>query len=230
MSNGSQSSELPETKRKLLNAGVTLMRAHGFNATSVDEICSSAGVTKGGFFHYFKSKEELAKAALQLFCEGKAVEYANASFHQMSDPLDRVYGRLDHVIESIGGTTRLTKGCLIGMLAQELSSTNPEMRSLCQDAFSRIALNFAKDLDAAKALYAPLADFDPRKLAMFYVSFFQGATMIAKASESNEVLIDNIEQFRRYLQTLFNETKRRAKGAGGSGKRVGGPIPNTIVL
>jgi TetR/AcrR family transcriptional repressor of nem operon len=205
-----QPTELPETKRKLLNAGVTLMRARGFNATSVDEICSSAGVTKGGFFHYFKSKEELAKAALQLFFEGKAVEYATAAFHEMTDPMDRVYGRLDHVIESIGGTTRLTKGCLIGMLAQELSLTNPEMRSLCQEAFSRIASNFAKDLEAAKALYAPDADFDPQKLAMFYVSFFQGASMIAKASDSNAVLIDNIEQFRRYLQTLFGESKHRA--------------------
>ena len=211
MLNGNQSTELPETKRKLMDAGVTLMRARGFNATTVDDICSSAGVTKGGFFHYFKSKEELAKAALQLFGEGKAVEYATAAFHQMADPMDRVYGRLDHVIESIGGTSRLTKGCLIGMLAQELSSTNPEMRSLCQEAFSRIALNFGKDLEAAKALYAPDADFDPQKLAMFYVSFFQGASMIAKASDSNAVLIDNIEQFRRYLQTLFGKTKGRAQ-------------------
>jgi TetR/AcrR family transcriptional repressor of nem operon len=211
MLNGNQSTELPETKRKLMDAGVTLMRARGFNATTVDDICSSAGVTKGGFFHYFKSKEELAKAALQLFAEGKAVEYATAAFHQMADPMDRVYGRLDHVIESIGGTSRLTKGCLIGMLAQELSSTNPEMRSLCQEAFSRIALNFGKDLEAAKALYAPDADFDPQKLAMFYVSFFQGASMIAKASDSNAVLIDNIEQFRRYLQTLFGKTKGRAQ-------------------
>jgi TetR/AcrR family transcriptional repressor of nem operon len=211
MLNGNQSTELPETKRKLMDAGVTLMRARGFNATTVDDICSSAGVTKGGFFHYFKSKEELAKAALQLFAEVKAVEYATAAFHQMADPMDRVYGRLDHVIESIGGTSRLTKGCLIGMLAQELSSTNPEMRSLCQEAFSRIALNFGKDLEAAKALYAPDADFDPQKLAMFYVSFFQGASMIAKASDSNAVLIDNIEQFRRYLQTLFGKTKGRAQ-------------------
>jgi TetR/AcrR family transcriptional regulator, transcriptional repressor for nem operon len=211
MLNRNHSPELPETKRKLLNAGVTLMRSRGFSATSVDEICSSAGVTKGGFFYYFKSKEELAMAALQLFSEGKAVEYASAAFHQMNDPLDRVYGRLDHVIESIGGTTRLTKGCLIGMLAQELSSTNPEMRNLCQEAFSRIALNFAKDLEAAKVLYAPDEDFDPQKLAMFYLSFFQGASLIAKASESNAVLIDNIEQFRRYLQILFGDIKHNTQ-------------------
>jgi TetR/AcrR family transcriptional regulator, transcriptional repressor for nem operon len=214
MSNRAPSTEISETKRKLLNAGVTLMRARGFNATSVDDICAAAGVTKGGFFHYFKSKEELAKSALQLFSDGKAVEYANAEFHQMADPLDRVYGRLDHVIESIGGTMRLTRGCLIGMLAQELSLTNPEMRDLCQQAFLKIASNFAKDLEAAKAAYAPDADFDPQKLAMFYVSFFQGATMIAKAADSNAVLIDNIEQFRRYLKTLFGDARKTVREQG----------------
>ena len=207
MLNKTQSTELPDTKRKLLEAGATLMRARGFNATSVDDICSSAGVTKGGFFHYFKSKDELAKAALQRFCEGKAVEYATAPFHQMADPLDRVYGRLEYASGSVGGTTRLTRGCLVGMLAQELSASNPEMRGLCQEAFLRIASNFEKDLAEAKAMYAPDADFDPQKLAMFYVSFFQGSSLIAKAANSNSVLIDNLEQFRRYLQTLFGEPK-----------------------
>ena len=51
-----QTAELPETKRKLVDAGVTLMRSQGYNATTVDDICASASVTKGGFFHYFKCK------------------------------------------------------------------------------------------------------------------------------------------------------------------------------
>jgi TetR/AcrR family transcriptional repressor of nem operon len=56
-----QNSEMPATKRKLVEAGIKLVRAQGYNATTVDDICAAAGVTKGGFFHYFKSKEELAK-------------------------------------------------------------------------------------------------------------------------------------------------------------------------
>ena len=211
MQKESQTSELPETKRKLLEAGVSLMRARGFSATSVDEICASAGVTKGGFFHYFKSKDELAKAALQLFVDGKSIEYAKAPFHDLVDPLNRIYGRLDYAIESVGGRVRTTRGCLIGMLAQELSSTNPEMRALCQSAFQRIAQNFEKDLVEAKAKYAPEADFDPQKVAMFYVSFFQGASLIAKSADSNAVLIDNMEQFRSYLQALFGRPQSAAK-------------------
>jgi TetR/AcrR family transcriptional repressor of nem operon len=206
-----QTSELPKTKRKLVDAGVKLMRAQGFNATTVDDICSTAGVTKGGFFHYFKSKEDIAKAAVTRFREGKAKDFQDAPFRKLADPLDRVYGRLDFVKESTGGDNHLTKGCLIGMFAQELSFTNPELRNTCQDSFSRMAQDFEKDLSEAKSVHAPKAEFDPKNVAMLYVSIIQGSLMLAKASETNAVLFENIEQFRRYLQSLFGQSHRSRK-------------------
>ena len=71
MSAQTQTNHLPETKRKLVDAGVSLMRHRGFNATTVDDICTAAGVTKGAFFHYFKSKDDLATAAVIRFHELK---------------------------------------------------------------------------------------------------------------------------------------------------------------
>jgi TetR/AcrR family transcriptional repressor of nem operon len=203
MLNRKQTSELPETKRKLVDAGVLLMRAKGFHATSLDEICSNAGVTKGGFFHYFKSKDEVAMAALSRFQEGRATAFAEAPFRALVDPLDRIFGRLDFVEESSGGTSGMTKGCLIGMLAQELSFTNAGLRNACQEMFLRMAQDVEHDLAEAKAVHAPKTDFDPKKLALFYVSLFQGSSMMAKSSASNSILVDNIEQFRAYLKSLF---------------------------
>ena len=204
-----QASELPETKRKLVDAGVTLMRARGFNATSVDEICSAAGVTKGGFFHYFKSKDELARTALERFREGKAQDFAAAPFRKLADPLDRVFGRLDFVKESTGGKSGLTKGCLIGVFAQELSFTNPELRRASREAFLKTASDFEKDLTEAKILHTPKADFDPKKISLFYVSIIQGGLLMAKTAESNDVVMDNIEQFRTHLQNLFGLSSRK---------------------
>lgn len=202
-----QSVELPETKRKLVDASVKLMRAQGYHATTVDDICATAGVTKGGFFHYFKSKEDIAQAAITRFGEGKAQDFHCAPFRRLADPLDRVYARLDFVKASTGGESGLTKGCLIGMFAQELSFTHSEFRSACQDSFLRMARDFEKDIADAKLVHAPGADFDPRHVAMLYVSIIQGSLMLAKASETNAVLFENIEQFRRYLQGLFGQTR-----------------------
>src|SRR5438093_12121741 len=125
MSTQTPTNHLPETKRKLVDAGVGLMRHRGFNATTVDDICAAAGVTKGAFFHYFKSKDDLATAAVDRFYEMKAKQFADAPFRGLADPLDRIFGRLDFVKESAGGVKGLTKGCLFGMFAHEMSFSNP---------------------------------------------------------------------------------------------------------
>jgi len=206
----SENGQVPETKRKLVEAGVRLMREKGYNATTVDDICHAAGVTKGAYFHYFDSKEDIAKAALQEFSQGRSEELVNAPFRKLADPLDRIYGRLDFVESAVGGSSRVTKGCLIGMLAQELSFTSPELRSLCNDAFLRIARELEHDLEEAKAVHTPVFPFEAKNVAMFYVSIFQGSSMMAKASASNAVLIDGIEQFRHYLDILFGQTRSGA--------------------
>ncbi len=54
-----------ESKRKLLDAAMHVIRSKGYTATRVEDVCEEAGLTKGSFFHHFKSKEELAVAAAE---------------------------------------------------------------------------------------------------------------------------------------------------------------------
>jgi len=215
MSNRITSTELSETKRKLVNAGVKLMRARGYSATTVDDICADAGVTKGGFFHYFKSKDEIAQTALTHFHEAKVQDYEAAPFRQLADPLDRVFGRLDYVKESVGGKGQVTKGCLIGVFAQELAFTNLEIRDVCQDFFARIVRDVAQDLAEAKTVHAPDAKFDPKAVAQFQLAIVQGSLLLAKIAGNNDVVRDNIEQFRSYVKLLFgvDGAKPAAKSA-----------------
>ena len=201
MQSRNDSIQWPETRRKLVGAGVSLMRAKGFHATSLDEICAAADVTKGGFFHYFKSKDEIAKAAIVEFAVETARSFDGASFRKLVDPLQRVLGRLDFVVES--ANRPVTKGCLVGMLAQELSFTNSELRKVCLEAFSGMAQDFEKDLVEAKAMHAPKAAFDVRKLATLYVTIVEGSLILAKAAESNATLLQNMEHFRHYIELLF---------------------------
>ncbi|HEY3366547.1 MAG TPA: TetR/AcrR family transcriptional regulator [Symbiobacteriaceae bacterium] len=48
----------------LVHTGLKLIAANGFEATSVDEITTAAGVAKGTFYNYFKTKEDLALAGV----------------------------------------------------------------------------------------------------------------------------------------------------------------------
>lgn len=58
-----------DTRQRLIEVATRLFRRNGYAATGLDEICSTAGVTKGAFFHYFKGKETLAEACLTAWGE-----------------------------------------------------------------------------------------------------------------------------------------------------------------
>ena len=61
-------------------AAMSVIRAKGYSATTVDDLCQAADVTKGGFFHHFKSKDELAlAAAAQMLRHGRRHQRFQAS-------------------------------------------------------------------------------------------------------------------------------------------------------
>ncbi|MGA2838816.1 MAG: TetR/AcrR family transcriptional regulator, partial [Steroidobacteraceae bacterium] len=82
-------------RQKLLDAALSLIREKGYASTSVDALCSEAGVTKGAFFHHFESKDALAVAAANHWSEITASFFETAPYHKHTDPLDRVLGYLD---------------------------------------------------------------------------------------------------------------------------------------
>jgi DNA-binding transcriptional regulator YbjK len=49
-----------ESKTRLLQAALAVIRAKGYTATRIEDVCEAAGLTKGSFFHHFSTKEDLA--------------------------------------------------------------------------------------------------------------------------------------------------------------------------
>ena len=94
------------TLDNILDVAHDLFLNRGFSATSVDEICRKAKVTKGGLFHYFKSKECLGKIVLKRFCSSARDMMREAGCcEKLSDPLDRVFATLDCIPGNLVGDT-----------------------------------------------------------------------------------------------------------------------------
>src|SRR6266436_3611232 len=105
------------TKEKLLDAAQRLMLVKGFPSTTIDEICGAARLTKGSFFHYFDSKDELGKEVLVRYAARKQQIWQAAPFVKNSDPLRRVYGYLDFAVQMYN-KPESQNGCLLGHFAQ----------------------------------------------------------------------------------------------------------------
>lgn len=192
------------TKQKLLDAAQELMLAKGYTATSVDEICEAAGLTKGSFFHYFEGKEHLGRVVAQRFYASMHQIFQSAPFHQKKDPLDRVFGRVDFLIE-LSRSPHAAKGCLLGTFVQELSDTHPKIRSVCASCFDDAAESLKQDLDEAKAKYAPRARWSTQSLAEHLTAVMQGAIILAKAKQDRRVVEESLLHFKEYLKCVFGK-------------------------
>ena len=58
-----------ETRSNILDSAIKLFSTRGFNAASVDDICADAGISKGAFYHHFKSKQDLFLALLDVWLQ-----------------------------------------------------------------------------------------------------------------------------------------------------------------
>ena len=193
----------PQTKEDLMNAATRLMIAKGYEGTTVDEICEAAKVTKGSFFHYFKSKEDLAGRLIKRFAEGAGRVMKEAGCCEGDDPLDRIYAYVDCAIRMARDPD--FKGCLIGTFSQEMAETHSGFRSLCAESFQQMAVFLREDFVKAKAKYAPKASFDAAGLADYFIAVSQGSFLMKKVTRDGKVLERNLRLLKQHIRSLYGK-------------------------
>ena len=195
----------PQTARdKLLEAGVKLVRQQGFAATSVERLCTEAGVTKGAFFHHFASKEALGVALAHYWSSSTGAFFAAAPFHHHDDPAARVLGYIDLRIELISGPVE-SFSCVAGTMVQEAFLTSDAIRSACNSSISGNAAALESDLAAALAR-SGATGVTGASLSRHIQAVIQGAFVLAKAeggAAAAKTAREHLVHLRRYLEFLF---------------------------
>lgn len=193
---------MPAARRKLLDAALSVIRAKGFSATSVDTLCAQAGVAKGSFFHHFKDKEALAVAAAQYWSGMTGAFFAAAPYHQHADPLARVLGYIQLRKDIItGGIAEFT--CLVGTMVQETYETCPAIRAACEASITDHAATVERDIAAAMAERGMTAGWTAKSLALHTQAVLQGAFILAKATGDARLAADSVDHLHRYISLLF---------------------------
>ena len=193
--------ENPAAREKLLETAQHLMLAKGYTATSVENICEAANLTKGSFFHYFASKEDLGKTVLDRYVNAMFQAAQKAPFIKKSDPLQRLYGYIDFMIEASKDPARRS-GCLLGNFAQVLADTHPEIRTQCATHFGLWADALKHELDAAKTAYK-VKGLDTGTLADHFIALFEGSLILAKTRQDPDVIAIALNHFKKYMKSIF---------------------------
>lgn len=203
-----QHASASSAKLKLLNAALALFRECGYTDTTVDDLCRAAGVTKGTFFHYFSSKEALALAAIQHWNDVTGALFAGAPYQAVEDPRERLLAYLDFRAQLVRGEAPEFT-CLLGTLVQETFATHPALREACGGGIEAHARTLEPTIEAAKARYAPDAEWSAANLARHTQAVLQGAFVLAKAMNNPQIVLDEIAHLRRYVEHLLPTSEER---------------------
>jgi TetR/AcrR family transcriptional repressor of nem operon len=196
------------SKTKFLDAALYVFRERGYAATTVDDICEKAGLTKGSFFHHFDSKEDLAVSAARHFSEMADGLFAGAAYWRETDPVERFLGYIDFRRDILRGDLP-DFTCLLGTMTQETYATHPAIRDACREGFEINVSMLEPIIAEAMQACGVAADWSARSLALYTQAVLQGAFVLAKAEGGTETAVESVAHLRRYVELLFNQHPSR---------------------
>ncbi|QGZ36509.1 TetR/AcrR family transcriptional regulator [Stappia indica] len=202
-----QSPERGDARTRLLEAAQHSIRAKGFAATSVDDLCRLAEVTKGAFFHQFGSKEALGVAAAEYWESGTTAFFEAAPYHLPDDPLDRVLAYVafrKSIIE--GEFSEFT--CLVGTLVQEVHAASPDIRDACGSSIFGHAATLESDIRAAMEARGIRGEWTAESLARHTQAVIQGGFILAKAGNDPGLARESLDHLERYIRHLFGQPRK----------------------
>lgn len=198
----------PATRLKILDAAQTLLLDQGYGGMSVDKVIAQAGITKGGFFHHFKSKNDLAQALLDRY-----VEMDNTLLHQLMeraeklshDPLQQYLIFVGLLEETLRGLQQPPPGCLVASYLYQLGMFNEDTQQSVIDGFKEWERVLGQKLRAAMEKHTPRLPVRADQLYDNLLALFEGGVIMAKIYNKSVTLAEQLAQHKNYVELLFNQ-------------------------
>ena len=195
--------ERGDARTWILDAARDVIRTKGFAATTVEDLCDATAVTKGAFFHHFKSKNALGVAAADHWTETTGALFEDTPYHAPKDPLDRVLAYIPFR-RSITSDEILAFTCLVGTLAQEIHATALDIRDAAAASIFGHAETLEADIQAPIDMGGIASDgWDAALLARHFQAVLQGGFILAKAGNDPDLARESIDHLDRYVRRPF---------------------------
>jgi TetR/AcrR family transcriptional regulator, transcriptional repressor for nem operon len=197
------------TRQRIVESALYLFWLRGYAATGIAEILTRSNANSGSFYHFFKTKEELLLAVLELYIQTLEPIIVDPVSDRFADPIARVFG----VLEFYRGNllkTDCSYGCPIGRLALEIPEEQFRVHKRLADNFDGWTSAVEKFLQAAHDRFP--AGSNMQTLAKFVLTVMEGGVMQARAHRSIVPFDACVEHLREYFQLLHQQRASQNSG------------------
>lgn len=196
------------TREHILATAESLILQRGYAGTSIEEIISRAGITKGGFFYHFDGKNDLAKNLLHRYLVqdeaffNSLVERAAAL---TEDPLQQLLIFLKLLAEAMAELPDTHPGCLVASFTYESQQFDDDVQELNRvglRTWRRIFMNY---LEAAARKYPIKVERPLEELADMLTAVIEGGIILSRALGDREILPRQLLQYRNYIRLAYGD-------------------------
>jgi TetR/AcrR family transcriptional repressor of nem operon len=186
-----------ETKMRIIQAARTLFSTHGCQSTSIVDIITASGITKGGFYHYFKSKENLCAALI-----GQLRNDYQQLFDSLSpntEPIEALRGLLRKIAE-LNASGEWVNCRLILRLTSEAHQYQPELRDKIQEFWRWYSGALEELISRCRAAGQIKTDISPKLQTRLVLAIMTGSIMLEETSAPGPPLVEMAETAIHCLQ------------------------------
>jgi AcrR family transcriptional regulator len=198
------------TRERIVDAGLYLFWLQGYAATGMAEILARAEANAGSFYHFFKTKEELLLAVLELYIQSLEPVVVQPVLGVIADPVERVFGILEVYRKNLLATG-CTYGCPIGRLALEIPEEQFRVHKRLADNFDGWTAAIEKCLGDARERFPQGTNL--ATLSKFVLTVMEGGVMQARAHREVGPFDASVEHLREYFRLMMAQSGATRGGA-----------------
>lgn len=170
--------EHQNVRQHILDTGKTIITGKGFAGVGLNEILTAAGVPKGSFYHYFKSKELFGEALLDDYIE-RYLAQMDVTLHQAGQSAARSLMDYWASWDDLDANSCDCR-CLVVKLSGEVADMSEAMRTTLLDGTNRIVGRLADSIERALADGSLRDVSDAQHTALALYQLWLGAALLTK--------------------------------------------------
>ena len=197
-----------QTREHILATAESIILQRGYAGTSIEDIISQAGITKGGFFYHFDGKNDLARRLIMRYLEQDEVFFTGLVERAESlteDPLQQLLIFLKLMAEAMNDLPSTHPGCLVASFTYESQQFDKEIQELNAQGILSWRRIFMTHLEKIVEKYPMKVERPLEELADMLTGVIEGGIILSRALDDRDILPNQLLLYREYIRLVFGD-------------------------